>query len=415
MVDDIRRPRTRKKPKPVEETNTKPVENKAPLEEHSLEAPHLYEQEEGFVSAGASNNFPHFHWPHLILKHATKKQRVFGGVLIVILVLGGGTGVYALNKSFRNGANQAAPIATKIDAQPTAPTSEASKLTGVQISPELNKRPITSIQIENSPDARPQSGLKDAGVIFEAIAEGGITRFNASFLESQPDYIGPVRSVRPYFAALTAPLDPVFVHAGGSADGLAKLRELGLKDMDHSANATVFQRVKERYAPHNLYTSTAALDKASASRGYNTSNAKGFARKQEKAGQAVTARSINLSISTSLYNAHYDYDQASNTYKRSEGGRPHTDQRSGQQLAPKTVVSLVMGWSQKGIYSVYQTTGNGKAYVFQDGNVQIGTWSKAGDKDQFVFKDASGKPLPLNAGQTWISLVRAENAVTYSP
>ena len=392
------------------------AQTKTQEQQPSLEAPHLYEQEEGFVATGASSNFPKFHWPHLIFKHATKKERIFGVGLIVTLVIVGGAGVYALNKAFnKNGANQAAPLATKIEAQPTAPTSEASKLTGVQISPAVNKRPITSIQIENSPDARPQSGLKDAGVIFEAIAEGGITRFNASFLENQPDYIGPVRSVRPYYAALTAPFDPVFVHAGGSAEGLAKIRELGLKDMDHGANAGAFRRISERYAPHNLYTSTAALDQASASRGYTTSNAKSFARKQEKTGQPVTARVIDVSISSPLYNVHYDYDAASNHYKRSMAGKPHTDQRSGQHLAPKTVVVLAMAWSQRGIYSVYQTTGSGRAYVFQDGNVQVGTWNKAGDKEQLVFTDAAGKPLPLNAGQTWITLVKADNAVTYSP
>ena len=415
MIDDVRRPR--KKSKIVEDQNKQLAETEIQEQKPELEAPHLYEKEEGFVAAGASSQLPHFHfgWPHLIFKHATKKQRIFGAVLIVVLVLGGGTGVYALNKTFNSGGNQAAPIAVKIEAQPTAPTTEASKLTGVQISPELNKRPITSIQIENSPDARPQSGLKDAGVVFEAIAEGGITRFNASFQESLPDYIGPVRSVRPYYAALVAPFDPVFVHAGGSADGLAKLRELGLKDMDHGANAAAFKRISERYAPHNLYTSTADLDKASAGRGYTTSAAKPFARKQEKTGQPVTARTVNLAISSVLYNVHYDYDQASNTYKRSEGGKPHTDQRSGQQLAPKTVVALVMSFSQRGIYSVYQTNGSGKAYVFQDGTVQIGTWTKAGDKEQIVFTDATGKPLPLNAGQTWITLVKAENAVTHAP
>lgn len=412
MVDDIRRPR--KKSKIAEAQNKQLVQVKTEGQKPSLEAPYLYEQEDGFVAAGAASNLHHYHWPHLVFKHATKKERVFGIALIAVLVLVGGAGVYALNNTFNKGSNQAAPIATKIN-EPTVSATEASKLTGVQITPELNKRPITSVQIENSPDARPQSGLKDAGVVFEAVAEGGITRFNASFQETQPDYIGPVRSVRPYYAALVAPFDPIFVHAGGSGDGLQKLKDLGLKDLDHGANGAAFRRISERYAPHNLYTGTAELDKASAARGYTASNAKSFARKQEKAGQAVTARAIDLVISTALYNAHYDYDQPSNSYKRSEGGQPHTDQRSGQQLAPKTVVALVMNYSQRGIYSLYQTTGSGKAYIFQDGAVQTGTWTKAGDKEQITFTDAAGKPLPLNAGQTWISLVKAENAVTYAP
>jgi hypothetical protein len=340
---------------------------------------------------------------------------VLGSVLVAVIVLGGATGSYALNKNFNGKGNVATPIAKKADAQPTKSSTEASRLTGVQITPELNKRPVTSIQIENSPDARPQAGLKDAGVVFEAVAEGGITRFNASFLETQPDYIGPVRSVRPYYAALAAPFDPIFVHAGGSGDGLAKLRELGLKDLDHGANGNAFKRVADRYAPHNLYTSTADLDKASAGRGYTSSNVKSLPRKTEKPSPTVTARTIDLSISSALYNVHYDYDQATNSYKRSEGGKPHTDHRSGQQLAPKTVVALVMNYSQQGIYSVYQTTGSGKAYIFQDGAVQLGSWTKTGDKEQLIFKDDSGKPMSLNAGQTWITLVKSAGSATYAP
>jgi hypothetical protein len=411
MVDDIRRPR--EQAKTAEDKNKQ--ENTEAQSQPSLEAPHLYNTEEGFVAAKASRKLRTIRWPHIMFKHATKKERVLGSALVAVIILGGATGSYALNKSFNGKGNVATPIAKKADAQPTKPSTEASRLTGVQITPELNKRPITSIQIENSPDARPQAGLKDAGVVFEAVAEGGITRFNASFLEAQPDYIGPVRSVRPYYAALAAPFDPIFVHAGGSGDGLAKLRELGLKDLDHGANGGAFRRVPDRYAPHNLYTSMADLDKASAGRGYTTSNVKSLPRKTEKQSPTVTARTIDLSISSALYNVHYDYDQATNSYKRSEGGKPHTDHRSGQQLAPKTVVALVMNYSQQGIYSVYQTNGSGKAYVFQDGTVQTGSWTKAGDKEQLVFTDDSGKPMSLNAGQTWITLVKSAGSATYAP
>lgn len=368
------------------------------------------------MAAHASLNLRQHHWPHFIFKHATKRERIAGAAMIAVLLLGGGTGLYALNETFnKRGQNVATPVATKVDAQPTAPTTEASKLTGVQISPELNKRPVTGIMIENSPDARPQSGLKDAGIIYEAIAEGGITRFLALHQESQPDYIGPVRSVRPYYVDLLLPFDASLVHAGGSAEGLAKVRSLGVKDLDHGANGGAFQRVRDRYAPHNLYTSTAALDQVSAARGYTTSNVKSFPRKNENPAPQITARSINLNISSTLYNVRYDYDHASNTYKRNMGGKPHTDHRSGQQLAPKTVVALAMSYSRKGIYSVYQTTGNGKIYIFQDGTVQTGTWTKAGEREQFVFKDDAGKPISLNAGQTWFSLVKTPGNVSYGP
>lgn len=345
-------------------------------------------------------------WPE------SKKQRIIGAIIIVLLLAVGAGGVYALNKHFNKKAPQVAPQAVKKEEPPK--TTEASKLTGAEVPLGTNKRPIVSIQIENSPDARPQSGLKDAGVVFEAVAEGGITRFNASFLDTLPDYIGPIRSVRPYYVDFVAPFDPVFVHAGGSADGLAQLRNIGLKDLDHGANASAFQRVSERYAPHNLYSSMAKLDTASNSRGYTSSNTVGFARNAKaNPGQPITAKSVDFNLSGFLYNAHFDYDPASNSYLRSQAGKPHTDLRSGAQLTPKVVVAIVTDYSQRGIYSVYRMNGSGKVVIFQDGIATEGTWTKGGAKEQYKFTDASGKELKLNPGQTWVTMLAGADRISY--
>jgi hypothetical protein len=409
MVDDIGRPR----PKIDERQNKNEISTPDPSK--SPEAPHLYQTGEGFTAAQAAmkSRQKRWKWPHLYFKHASKREKIAGIALIAVLVLGGGTGVYALHQSMNK--NKPAVAVERVEAEPEAPTGEASKLMGVRISPELNKRPVTGIMIENSPDARPQSSLRDAGVVYEAIAEGGITRFLALYQENQPDYIGPVRSVRPYYVDLLLPYDASIVHAGGSAEGLAKVRNLGLKDIDHGANGGAFQRVRDRYAPHNLYTSMGALDQVSAGRGYTTSDVKKLDRKEEKPSPQITARSIDLTISSALYNVKYEYDQASNSYKRFLAGRPHTDHRSGQQIAPKTVVALAMGYSQNGIYSVYQTTGTGQAFIFQDGTVKGVVWHRASEREQFVFTDDAGKKIPLNAGQTWFTLLKNPSQVSYSP
>jgi len=374
--------------------------------------------EDGFVVVPEHVSMPIAHNPFSWLTNMSKKKKIIIATVAFIVLIGGGGGAYAfvLNKPAPDAPKaQAVQPATPSPVEPPKPTTEASRLTGVQISPELNKRPVTSIQIENSPDARPQSGLKDAGVVFEAIAEGGITRFNASFLEAQPDYIGPIRSVRPYYAVLAAPFDPIFVHAGGSADGLAKIRSLGLKDMDHGANGGAFQRVSDRYAPHNLYSSMAALDKASGGRGYTTSEVKSFTRKAEKKGQTPTASTINMTISSALYNTSYTYDAATNTYKRNLAGQPHTDHKSGVQLSPNVLVAMSVPYSQNGIYSVYGVVGSGSVTIFQDGQVTKGTWTKATEKEQIVFKDVAGQIIGLNPGQTWITLLKNNSQVTYTP
>ncbi len=349
-------------------------------------------------------------------KDRSKKQKILI-ILIAAVMLGLlGFGGFKLYKKL---TYKAPPQATqKAEVAPAPPpTTEPSKLTGVEIPIELNKLSVTGIMIENSPDARPQAGLNDAGVVFEAIAEGGITRFLTLFHESQPDYIGPVRSVRPYYLSWLHAFDAAVAHAGGSPVALAKIQSDGIKDLDHGANGGAFQRVSNRYAPHNLYTSRAKLLEAEKSRGFGESNFTGFPRKAEKPLVPAIAKAIDIKISSPLYNVHYDYDSATNSYLRSMGGQPHIDERSGQRLAPKVVIALVIsqGIDPDHIHTSYQTIGSGKAYIFQDGDVIDGTWSKAGDKDQIVFGDASGAPIKLNPGQTWITMTGIATNVGYRP
>lgn len=345
-------------------------------------------------------------------KSLSAKKRIALLVFAGIISSGATYGALAI---FTPDPPQPAPVVIAPKKEPPKPTTEASRLTGLQITPELNKLPVTGVMIENSPDARPQAGLKDAGVVFEAIAEGGITRFLALFMEDQPDYIGPVRSVRPYYLDFLVPFDAAIAHAGGSAEGLAQIRNEGVKDLDHSGSGGTYQRVSNRFAPHNLYTSRAKLLELQNRKGYTTSTFTGYARKEKETPLATpTVRTIDFAISRALYNVHYDYDATTNSYNRVMGGQPHTDERSGQQITPKVVVAIVTNRGQNGIYSVYQTTGKGAVYVYQDGGVVEGTWEKADRKSPYVFKLADGKILALNPGRTWITMV-TPGAVKHAP
>lgn len=416
MVDDIR-------PKEPEQAVDQPdqTNNTATADEPAFVPPDLVAQEEGAIEISRPS-IPErtgrlqklkAKLGNISYKNATKKQKIIGSICLAILLIVGSGGIYALQRHLNRPAAVTPPPA-KVEKAP-APTTEASKLSGIEVPIGTNEKPIISIQIENSPDARPQSALKDAGVVFEAIAEGGITRFNANYLETEPDYIGPIRSVRSYYVGLASAFDPVIVHAGGSGDGLAKISELGMKDLDHGPNAGAFQRAGDRFAPHNLYSSKAALDQVSAERGYTGGDTKSFARKKEEPGKPVTARAIDLAISSALYNVHYDYIPETNSYNRVMGGAPHTDHRTGVQISPKVVIALAMAYSQSGILSVYQYNGSGAGTIFQDGQAIPVTWTKAGDKEQFSFVDAAGQPVNINPGQTWITLLKGPEQITFSP
>lgn len=341
------------------------------------------------------------------------KFAVIFALLLVLTGIGGGVWAYLHSE-------KPAPTPVVAEAKKEDPPKEVliySPLTGNTVSKEQSELPVTGIMIENSPDARPQSGLNQAGVVFEAIAEGGITRFLTLWQETQPDYVGPVRSVRPYYVDWLEGFDAAVAHVGGSPEALAKIKSDGVKDLDQFYNSGPYKRVSNRYAPHNMYTSLGGLLDLQKSKGWTSSTFTGFPRKAAKPSDAPTARTIDITISGALYNVHYDYDLASNSYKRVLAGKPHVDERSKEQISPKVVVAMVVPYSisSDGIHSVYQTIGSGKTYVFQDGIATEGTWTKTSAKSQITFKDAAGNPIAFNAGQTWITATSIANNVTYKP
>ena len=349
----------------------------------------------------------------------SKKQWIIAGSIAVLVIASGITTTFVLTRSKKATAPVHPPVAvTKPTPKPVVPTTVPATLTGLPVDPSVNQRPVTAVMIENSTAARPQSGLDQAGVVFEARAEGGITRFVALFQDTAPSYVGPVRSVRPYYIAWLLGFDAAVAHVGGSGEALNDLKSWNVKNLDQEANGGYFTRITSRPAPHNVYTSIANLNALEAKRGYGAANYTGFVRKPEAPSKTPNATSISFNISSAAYAAHYDYNAANNTYARSVGGAPHMelDQAGNKtQIAPKVVVALVMPQSLEadGLHVVYGTIGSGPMYVFQDGVVQQGTWHKTSNTSQFTFTDANGQSLALNPGQTWITAVGNSNLVSY--
>lgn len=354
-------------------------------------------------------------WANLITSIKAHPKRSAIIIVAVLLVLGGGT-TFAIMATHKKPVQKAATVAPKKKAAP-APQVITSPLTGMPVSADQSKRIVTGAMIENTPYARPQSGLKDAGVVFEAIAEAGITRFLALYQEAVPANMGPIRSARPYYVDWAHSFDAPLAHVGGSPDALAKIKNDGVKDLDQFYNSGAYHRIGTRDAPHNMYTNMDALNQLESSKGWTGSTFTGFGRKKEAPSKAPNAKSINIAISGPTYDAHYDYDPAANSYKRSEGGAPHIDAESNTQLEPKVVIGLVAPYSlmSDGYHSEYQITGSGQMTVFQDGIATKGTWNKKDSTSQYTFTDEGGHALKLNPGQTWITVVGDASAVTYTP
>lgn len=419
MIDDFKRPRYRPPkaslqppqkpqtpPEPVAEPTKQPTpESLLPDPDMTIEEPTNTPQQPPKKPKKSRHLWP-VGWSK------RKKRLATAGLALLVIVLIGGLSYWKFS------SKPAAP-AKKVSVKKAAPkpTTVASNLSGLQVAPEINQRPVTAVMIENSPDARPQAGLKDASVVFEAIAEGGITRFLALFQDTQPDYIGPIRSSRPYYLDWLLPFDAAYAHVGGSGEALAQIKQLGIKDMDQFSNSGGYNRVSNRYAPHNVYSSTEKLDLLEKQKGYTSSKFTGFVRKAEAKSVTPNAVSIDFAVSGPLYNSHYDYDAASNSYLRNEGGKPHIDERSNAQIAAKVVIALVIPHVTEadGHHNSYSTVGSGAMFVFQDGVVTKGTWQKASRSAQFVFTNEAGQTLKLNPGKTWLTMVSNAGAVSYKP
>jgi hypothetical protein len=319
------------------------------------------------------------------------------------------------------------PVATVATPSPTptpspSPTTKLSPLTGLPVALSLANRPITGVVIENHPDARPQSGLQDAGVVYEANAEGGITRFEAFFLDNLPTVLGPVRSVRTYFVDWALEFNAPLAHAGGNADALDLIKPLGMKDMNAlSFAAEAFYRDNRRNvaSEHTLYTSTAKLDALESRLGYaQPSSFTASPRKADTPSASPPHPNVHINFSYTGYQVDYTYDPTTNDYARNLAGTPHIDNNTGKQIHVKNIVIEMMptsyGTTRLGESTVImQTVGKGQGWVLSDGNATAVTWSKDSHAARTKLLDASSKDLPLDAGNTWYEIVPVGNTVSF--
>lgn len=329
---------------------------------------------------------------------------IIGGI---ILVFGAAAGVFAL--LYQQPVEVTQEVVQVAPEPPQPAPKYYSPLTGNLVADEAaTKQAVTAAMIENSPDARPQSGIKDSGVVFEAIAEGGITRFMVIYQQEKPQLIGPVRSTRLYDVEWIAAFNASVAHVGGSAEALAEIRNGSYRDIDQFFNAGSYYRASDRYAPHNVYTTSARLDALNTAKGYTSSTFTGFTRTDPAPAEVPNATQVSITISSALYNSTYIYDKTTNTYARSQGGAPHLDREAGQ-ITPTVIVAMRVNEStvlQDGYREVIPTIGSGAATIFQNGTATPVTWTKTSKASQITFTDAEGKDVPLVRGQTWIAAVK---------
>jgi hypothetical protein len=275
-----------------------------------------------------------------------------------------------------------------------------------------------AIMIENQADARPQTGLPDADVVYEALAEGGITRFIAVFLSGDSSVVGPVRSLRHYFAFLAADYGADLVHIGASPEGFTWRDAMKLGYLDESAGDPGVWRVRSRPPPHNAYTDTAADRGFLLDRGRQRNRLWGPLRFSADAARGQEAAdNLTLGFLPWAYRVGYTWDAGSERYLRFMDGLAHLDAQTGEQIAPATVVvqfadvEAIPG-DPKLRLDVNLVGASGDLVVFHNGTRREGTWTKPAPRTSTQWLDDHGNPLVIPPGPVWVEVLPIGSPLT---
>ncbi|QQG42069.1 MAG: DUF3048 domain-containing protein [Candidatus Woesebacteria bacterium] len=329
-----------------------------------------------------------------------------------------------------------------------------------------SRRPIIQM-IENHVDARPESGLSRADVVYEAVAEGGITRFAAVFYcaaVAEDVKTAPLRSARVYFINLAAGYgkSPLYLHQG-EANNICNTCPGGVKprsEIDPTVNAlTLFDKLgwqggtmgnrldggynigfpmvaRNQYRlggtpaawEHSVVADLDLIWQEADKRGLGfkdkngTPWTQGFKKwpfQDGKTAASASATDIKFNFWESMpgYDVEWKYNSTSNSYKRFNGGKEHIDWEFDKPQLTATNVAVMFvketGPLDTEHHMFYQVIGTGKAIVFQNGEAIQGTWSKASALDREVFYDTNGKEIKMVRGTTWVEVLPIGNPVTY--
>lgn len=370
---------------------------------------------------------------------------------VVFLIAGAGSYYYFSQQVDLSGYKGPVPADTSQLPEDSGPKTEPCPMNGALYSKAQRKiwesrRPL-GVMIENHTDARPQSGLSFADIVYEAVAEGGITRFLAIYYCKDANPIGPVRSARMYFLETLQEYGdkPLYAHVGGAntpgpADALGEIQDLGWDQYNDLNQFGVpfpyyyrdYERLPNVATEHTMYAATSKLwEFAKNKRKLSNVDEDGKAwdsdfvlwkfKDDAPSAKRGSTSKVNLYFWQQYndFNVQWKYDKVTNTYKRVNGGNPHLDKDTGKQIAVKNVVIVMAEESaandgyENGQHLLYDLTGSGDAYIFQNGKAIKGSWKKNSPESRMVFTDPSGEEISFVRGQIWVEIVPTGNKITY--
>lgn len=278
---------------------------------------------------------------------------------------------------------------------------------------EADLRPY-GIMLDNFSNARPQSGISAASLVYEAPAEGGITRYLAFFdPRSNPLEIGPIRSARTYFLDWAKELGATYVHVGGSPESLELAKNLGKSDLNEFYNSSYFFRTKNRTAPHNVMTTISKLEEYRLAKNESGKNISPWQFKDLSTTTETIVKKISIKYSPG-YNVYWEYNLENNNYERYLDNLRHNDS-SGEGVTVNNLVVQIINFKvvDEKLRLELSSALSGQALLCQDGNCQMGTWRKNSQNSRAKYYYKSGEEFIFNAGPTWINFSENIQNVKY--
>jgi hypothetical protein len=299
----------------------------------------------------------------------------------------------------------------------TLPVVLRMPLTGDPVSStdEIPDRPALVVKIDNHPTARPQAGMNNADIIFEEIVEGQLTRFAAVFHAFDADPVGPIRSGRSQDVDMLGPLNsPAFAWSGGNAGVRNLIRNSDFINLDAGFTPGYYRRSGRGGAPHNLYSSTAALwANVPPEAMESPPGIFSYLRPEETfSGQAATT----IDLPMAGIRVRWEWDDDDGVYRRFQNGNSHETEGDGQVVADNIVV-MGVEYNPSAVdrrSPEAQTLGSGPVYVFADGQMRVGVWIHLDRLNPYGLVADDDSSIDLPPGRTFIELAQdGENFVTW--
>lgn len=338
-------------------------------------------------------------------------KKVLWIIVLIILVIALAVALFIKFKGSTN--DNAEPTNNSVEGQAEEPEKP---ITIVDVNSKT--RPY-AVMINNNHDAWPHAGLQDAYLVYEIVAEGGITRMMALFKDQETAKIGSVRSSRPYYIDYALENDAIYVHYGASTQAYSILRgsDTDVDYIDGMTVASCFWRdtsLNKAYE-HTAFTSLDKVTEYAEKNGYTRDTNQDLllnytAEEVDLSTLEGAIPATDITIEYSYYHTtSYEYDEENKVYKRSMSGTKHVDAITDEQYTAKNIIiydvgnSTINDGSGKGRQEL-DNTGTGKGYYVTNGYAVPITWEKEDFGEQTVYKYETGEEIEVSDGNTYIQI-----------